>query len=180
MWTNIIYCIILTIYIVNSNKNFITTGTIDLAANTLVSLNVRDAMTSNNLLSGSMQGGALDEYIKNIITETNSLPNNYDPKNKFGSLLATIVQIASVFITSEKLNGDIENRTEILSRLAAKCGLLLEKKMGIDKENQSAIISQTVTKVYEDMEDIDKVEEPEACTMYAKELISRAKEVGLI
>ena len=40
--------------------------------------------------------------------------------------------------------------------------------MGIDKENQSAIISQTVTKVYEDMEDIDKVEEPEACTMYAK------------
>ena len=44
-------------------------------------------------------------------------------------------------------------------------------KMGIDKENQSAIISQTVTKVYEDMEDIDKVEEPEACGMYAKEII---------
>ena len=80
-----------------------------------------------------MQSGALDEYIKNIITETNSLPNNYDPNNKFGSLLATIVQIASVFITSEKLNGDIENRTEILSRLAAKCGLLLKKKMGLDK-----------------------------------------------
>ena len=119
----------------NSNKNLITTATIDLVANTLVSLNVRDAMTSNNLLSGSMQSGALDEYIKNIITETNSLPNNYDPNNKFGSLLATIVQIASVFITSEKLNGDIENRTEILSRLAAKCGLLLKKKMGLDKED---------------------------------------------
>jgi len=45
-------------------------------------------------------------------------------------------------------------------------------KMGIGKDERQAIISQTVTKVYEDMEDIDKVEEPEACNMYAKEMIS--------
>jgi hypothetical protein len=45
------------------------------------------------------------------------------------------------------------------------------RKMGIGKDEKQAIISQTVTKVYEDMEDIDKVEEPEACGMYAKEII---------
>ncbi len=44
--------------------------------------------------------------------------------------------------------------------------------MGIGEEERHKIISQTVTKVYEDMEDIDKVEEPEACNMYAKEMIS--------
>lgn len=52
-------------------------------------------------------------------------------------------------------------------------------KMGIGKDEREAIISQTVTKVYEDMEDIDKVEEPEACSMYAKEMIDKIDKMDL-
>ena len=109
----------------NSNKNFDTTSTIDIRENILVSLNMRDATTSNNLLSGSMQSGALGKSIKKIITETNSLSNNYDPSNEFGSFLATIIEISSIFISSEKIDGNIEKQTEILSRLAAKSGLFI-------------------------------------------------------
>ena len=120
----------------NSNKNFDTTATIDIRENILVSLNMRDATTSNNLLSGSMQSGALGKSIKKIITETNSLSNNYDPSNEFGSFLATIVEISSIFISSEKIDGNIEKQTEILSRLAAKSGLFIENLLELDKADR--------------------------------------------
>ncbi len=120
----------------NSNKNFDTTATIDIRENILVSLNMRDATTSNNLLSGSMQSGALGKSIKKIITETNSLSNNYDPFNEFGSFLATIVEISSIFISSEKIDGNIEKQTEILSRLAAKSGLFIENLLELDKADR--------------------------------------------
>ncbi len=120
----------------NSNKNFDTTATIDIRENILVSLNMRDATTSNNLLSGSMQSGALRKSIKKIITETNSLSNNYDPFNEFGSFLATIVEISSIFISSEKIDGNIEKQTEILSRLAAKSGLFIENLLELDKADR--------------------------------------------
>jgi hypothetical protein len=120
----------------NSNKNFYTTASIDIRENTLVSLNMRDATTSHNLLSGSMQSGALGESIKKIITETNSLSNNYDPSNGFGSLLATIVEISSIFVSSEKLDGNTEKQIEILSRLAAKGGLFIEKLLELDKADR--------------------------------------------
>jgi hypothetical protein len=83
-----------------------------------------------------MQSGALGESIKKIITETNSLSNNYDQFNEFGSLLATIVKISSIFINSDKTDNNIEKKTEILSRLAAKGGLFIEKLLLLDKADR--------------------------------------------
>ncbi len=97
---------------------------------------MRDATTSHNLLSGSMQSGALGESIKKIITETNSLSNNYDPSNGFGSLLATIVEISSIFVSREKLDDNTEKQIEILSRLTAKGGLFIEKLLELDEANR--------------------------------------------
>lgn len=120
----------------NSNKNFETTAKIDIRENTLTLLNIRNTALSNNLLTGSMQSGALGESIKKIITETNSLSNNYDQNNEFGSLLATIVKIYSIFITKDKTDNNIEKQTEILSRLAAKGGLFIEKLLLLDKADR--------------------------------------------
>ena len=79
--------------IINSNNNFDTTAKIDLSDNTLVSLEIRDKTKSNISILVTMESGAFGHSIQKIITETNSLPNSYDPFNEFGSLLSTIVNL---------------------------------------------------------------------------------------
>ena len=65
---------------------------LDLNTNTLISFEVHDLITSRLILEASMESDALEESMKKIVSETNSFPNNYDSANRFGSLLALVVE----------------------------------------------------------------------------------------
>ncbi|MDP7049135.1 MAG: hypothetical protein QF721_06765 [Verrucomicrobiota bacterium] len=109
---------------------------LDLNTNTLISVEVHDLITSRLILEASMQSDALEESMNKIFSETNSFPNNYDSANRFGSLLALVVEWISPAVFSLKDQpSDLARQTEILAGLVSKTGLLAERIWGLEEGN---------------------------------------------